>query len=189
MAAGQIGCLMFAGLLVSVYLSITGLSIQEMVQGATQESDPEYEFISGRRVIDTCDDIWYVDRSGNITSICNPCDKDEKLVMCSIGCADSQYRERLETFYGLGDASSNHYKTDFNECPWFWQQVTIDIVPVTHSTKSMRTVIVFCSMAIFLNSAVLMTGVWKAKSWKFIFQNISIAAAALDSLFGMTLKT
>ena len=93
---GKTWTLIYLGLLATIYLTITGVSIDQ-IRDSSRKHNETSGFITNRPVIQSCDDIGL---SGKI-SICNPCD-DGTIEWCSIGCADSKFVNRTETFYDHG---------------------------------------------------------------------------------------
>ena len=68
-----------------------------------------------------------IDTHTIIDNICDPCDDGNGLDMCSIGCIDFEYFNRVSAYYpSLTDST---YRTNFNDCPSFWRSHKVKIEP------------------------------------------------------------
>ena len=142
--------LIYLGLLATIYLTITGVSIDQ-IRDSSRKHNETSGFITDRPVIQSCNDIGL---SGKI-SLCNPCNESETIEWCSVGCADSKFQERKETFYNNDE---NLFQTNFADCHPTWQNAVVDLVPVTHSFWSTWLIILVCSFALLFNLATLIFG-------------------------------
>ena len=142
--------------LVFLYLCLTGIAVAKMANGFLLTKH-NTTFIEDRPVVNDCSDVGL---NVNLTSICNPCDT-ERIKLCSIGCADSDYANRKEKFYSEGDFPDKHFETDFYKCHPFWRNSTVRLVEVVHSKWGTGLVITTCIVASTLNLVLLGFGIKK----------------------------